>query len=143
MIYPHKLPTMRRSPARLAWAAAAGALLLPLLAPAMEIQVEGVAMSDGTAASLVNMRDPRIAGMPRAELLPADGSIRRNIVRYPAVPPAPAPSSLWPAPSSGPSPLLTYIGAVAAGIAAGNPNLPYTSNEMIKPAGAYDSKTPP
>lgn len=143
MIFPDKLPAMRRSTARLARAAVAGALLLPLLAAAMEKQVEGVAMSDGTAAPLVNMRDPRIAGLPRGELLPADTGSPRNIVRYPAVPPAPAPSSLWPAPSSGPSPLLTYIGAVAAGIAAGNHNLPYTSNEITKPAGTYDSKTPP
>lgn len=97
----------------------------------------------GTSGSLADVRDPRIAGLSINDLLPTENEPRNNTVRYPVVPVAAMPSTSWSAPSSGPSPLLTYIGAVAAGIAAGNHSLPYTSNQMIKPAGTYDSKTPP
>ena len=124
------------------------AALFPLLTHATDAQADyPVATSvintrhdAGTIDQLPDLRDPRIAGLSISDLLPAETDTRNNTVRYPAVPVTAAPSSSWPAPPAGPSPLLTYIGAVAATIATGSPYLPTYPAVPAPVPGTFDNR---
>lgn len=115
-------------------------LLHPLLVQATEMPASDIAPTANISSKLVNMRDPRIAGMSISDLLPAKPETRNNTVRYPPFPVAATPSSSWSAPSSGPSPLMTYFGALAASIATGSPYLPgYPTVTAVAP-GTFDNR---
>ena len=117
-------------------------LLHPLLAQATEIPASDAAVTANISSKLVNMRDPRIAGMSIKELFPEKNDRQRNIVRYSQVPVAEPSAAFWSPPPSKLSPLATYIAVFAASLALNTNTVPlYLSNsEIVIPSryGAYN-----